>query len=166
MSHLSLRRSIVCALLATAALFGAACGGSGKSSPPTSSNSTVATADTDVGSILVDRSGDTLYLFEKDSGGASSCAGACAKAWPPYTAKGAALHPGPGVKAALLKSMTRADGTKQLTYDGHPLYTFSGDSKAGDIAGQGSQAFGAHWYVVSPDGSAIQKAAPSGHMGY
>ena len=61
--------------------------------------------------------------------------------------------------------MTRSDGAKQLTYNGHPLYTFSGDGRAGDISGQGSSAFGGRWYVVSPDGSAIRKAAPSGHMG-
>ena len=156
----------VCALLATVAVLGAACGGSSKSAPA-SSNSTVATAESNVGSILVDSAGETLYLFAKDSGGVSACSGACAKAWPPYAAKGAALHVGSGLKASLLKSMTRADGTKQLTYNGHPLYTFSGDSKAGDITGQGSDAFGARWYVVSPDGAAIEKAASSGsHMGY
>ena len=157
----------VCALLATVAVLGAACGGSSKSAATSSSNSTVATADSNVGSILVDRRGETLYLFAKDGGGVSACSGACAKAWPPYSAKGAALHVGSGLKASLLKSVTRADGTKQLTYNGHPLYTFSGDSKAGDITGQGSDAFGAHWYVVSPKGAAIEKAASSApKMGY
>src|SRR5258706_16405946 len=95
----------VCALLATVAVLGAACGGSGTSAP-TSSNSTVATADSGVGRILVDRQGETLYLFAKDRGGASACSGACAKAWPPYAATGAALHVGSGLKASLLKSMT------------------------------------------------------------
>jgi predicted lipoprotein with Yx(FWY)xxD motif len=167
MLHLSLRRSTVCALLAMTTVFGAACGGSSKSAPATSSNSTVATADSDVGKILVDATGATLYLFAKDSGGASSCSGACAKAWRPATAKGTVLRAGSGIKASLLKSMTRADGTMQLTYNGHPLYTFSGDSKAGAITGQGSDAFGAHWYVVSPDGTAIQKAASAPpKMGY
>jgi predicted lipoprotein with Yx(FWY)xxD motif len=156
----------VCVLVATTALFAVACGGSSKSAPAASSNSTVATAGSGVGSILVDSQGETLYLFAKDSGGASSCSGACAKAWPPYAAKGAALHAGSGLEASLLKSMTRADGTKQLTYDGHPLYTFSGDGKAGDITGQGSDAFGAHWYVVSPKGDAIKKAASTHGMGY
>jgi predicted lipoprotein with Yx(FWY)xxD motif len=165
MLHLSLRRSTCCAFLATTALFAAACGGMSKSGTPAASNSSVATANSGVGNILVDSDGNTLYLFAKDSGGASSCSGACAKAWPPYAAT--ALHAGSGLKATLLKSMTRADGTKQLTYNGHPLYTFSGDSKSGDIAGQGSDAFGAHWYVVSPTGAAIQKAAPSApKMGY
>jgi predicted lipoprotein with Yx(FWY)xxD motif len=159
------RSTAACALLALIAVLAVGCGGSSKSA--TSSNSTVATADSDVGSILVDSRGDTLYLFAKDSGGASSCSGECAKAWPPYAAKGASLHVGSGLKASLLKSMTRADGTKQLAYNGHPLYTFSGDSKAGDIAGQDSNAFGAHWYVVSPAGAAITKAASSApRMGY
>ena len=157
----------VCALLAAVAVLAAACGGSSKSAATSSSNSTLATADSNVGSILVDRRGETLYLFAKDGGGVSACSGACAKAWPPYSAKGAALHVGSGLKASLLKSVTRADGTTQLTYNGHPLYTFSGDSKAGDITGQGSDAFGAHWYVVSPKGAAIEKAASSApKMGY
>jgi predicted lipoprotein with Yx(FWY)xxD motif len=163
--HLPPRRLAFGALLALTAVFGAACGGMSNSSS-TASNSTVATANSGVGTVLVDSDGDTLYLFAKDSGGASSCTGACAKAWPPYAGKGTALRAGSGLEASLLKRMTSADGSKQLTYDGHPLYTFSGDSKAGDIAGQGSNAFGAHWYVVSPDGTAIQKAAPVAHMGY
>jgi predicted lipoprotein with Yx(FWY)xxD motif len=163
--RLSRHQLTFCALLALTAVFGAACGGMSKSSSSTS-NSTVATANSGVGNVLVDSDGDTLYLFAKDSSGASSCTGACARAWPPYAGKGTVLHAGSGLEASLLKRMTRADGAKQLTYDGHPLYTFSGDSKAGDIAGQGSDAFGAHWYVVSPTGTAIQKAAPSTHMGY
>ena len=161
-----LKPSVICALLAITAVFAAACGGSSKSTPAAPGNSTIAKADSTVGSILVDSDGQTLYLFAKDSGAASSCSGACAKAWPPYAAKSAALHAGPGLDASLLKSMTRADGSKQLSYNGHPLYTFSGDSKAGDITGQGSDAFGAHWYVVSPAGAAVTKAAVSHGMGY
>jgi predicted lipoprotein with Yx(FWY)xxD motif len=71
------------------------------------------------------------------------------------------------VRASLLKTITRADGTKELAYDGHPLYTFSGDSKAGDLNGQASNAFGAKWYVVSAKGAAIEKGASSApKMGY
>ena len=146
----------VCALLATVAVLGAACGGSSKSAPA-SSNSTVATADSGVGSILVDRQGETLYLFAKDRGGASACSGACAKAWPPYAAKGAALHVGSGLKASLLKSMTRADGTKQLTVSGSPLYTFAG-KPAGDVSGQGVGGF----YVVQASGKKYDPGAASG----
>jgi predicted lipoprotein with Yx(FWY)xxD motif len=159
------RTATTCALLAVTAVFATACGGMSNSTS-THSSSTVATSKTSVGTILVDSNGDTLYLFAKDHGGASSCSGACAKAWPPYAAKGASPSAGPGLKASLLKSMERADGTRQLTYDGHPLYTFSGDSKAGDLTGQDSDAFGAHWYAVSPQGSAITKAASGAKGAY
>jgi len=153
------------ALLLTVTVVAAACGGSSKSAPR--GNSTVATADTSLGTILVDRDGATLYLFAKDSGGASSCTGACAKAWPPATPSSARLHAGAGVKASLLTTITRGGGAKQLSYDGHPLYTFSGDKKAGDLNGQGSNAFGASWYVVSPQGASITtKASPPHGMGY
>ena len=163
----SFRHSIaVCALLAAVAVLGAACGGGSKSATTSSSNSTIATANSDVGSILVNCvRGETLYLFAKDTGADDSCSGACAKAWRPYSANGAALHVGSSLKASLLTSMTRADGTKQLTYNGHPLYTFSGDSKAGDITGQGSDAFGARWYVVSPKGAANRKGGIFGAEG-
>ena len=142
------KRFLTLALLLTSAVLATACGGSSKSTA--SGNSTVSTADTSVGTILVDRDGDTLYLFAKDSGGASSCTGACAKAWPPAAPSSAKLHAGSGAKASLLTTITRGGGTKQLSYNGHPLYTFSGDNKAGDLNGQGSNAFGANWYVVSP----------------
>ena len=153
----SLRHSAtVCALLATVAVLGAACGGSGKSAPATSSNSTLATADSNVGSILVDRQGETLYLFAKDRGGASACSGACAKAWPPYAATGAALHVGSGLKASLLKSMTRADGTKQLTYNGHPLYTYVADSSAAETDYVGANQFGGTWMAVNGGGKTVK----------
>jgi predicted lipoprotein with Yx(FWY)xxD motif len=159
------RTATACALLAVTAAFATACGGMGTSATSTHSSSSIATSKSSVGTILVDSNGDTLYLFAKDSGGTSACSGACAKAWPPYAVKGTAPSAGPGLEASLLKSLKRADGTRQLSYDGHPLYTFSGDSKAGDLSGQDSDAFGAHWYVVSPQGSAITKAASSGAKG-
>lgn len=155
------------AFLLTTALLVAACGGSSKSSSAPPGNSTVATADASVGTILVDRNGNTLYLFARDSGGTSSCTGACAKAWPPAAPSTAKLHAGSGVKASLLTTITRGDGSKELAYNGHPLYTFSGDTKTGDLNGQDSSAFGANWYVVSPQGSSITKKASSRPaMGY
>jgi predicted lipoprotein with Yx(FWY)xxD motif len=165
-SHSWRRSAAVCTLLAITAVLAAACGGSSKPASAKQNNVAIATAESDVGSILVDRDGNTLYLFAKDSRGASSCTGDCAKAWPPYAAKGTALHAGDGLKGSLLKRMTRADGAKQLTYNGHPLYTFSGDSKPGDITGQGSNAFGAHWYAVSPQGTAATKTVSAPKMGY
>ena len=159
------KRFLALALLLTTAVLAAACGGSSKSTA--SGNSTVSTADTSVATILVDRDGDTLYLFAKDSGGTSSCTGACAKAWPPAAPSSAKLRAGSGAKASLLTTITRGGGTRQLSYNGHPLYTFSGDNKAGDLKGQGSNAFGANWYVVSPAGTSITKRASPPHgMGY
>jgi predicted lipoprotein with Yx(FWY)xxD motif len=148
-----------------------ACGGSSKATSSAlpaahSSNSAIAAASSTVGNILVGSDGKSLYLFARDRNGASSCTGPCAKSWPPYASKRAALHVGPGVKASLLHTVTRADGTKQLVYNGHPLYTYGGDTKPGDISGQGSNAFGARWYVISPQGAAVQKAASSTPKGY
>ena len=103
---------------------------------------------------LVDEEGKTLYLWEADKNGTSTCTGPCAAAWPPVTTSGAPLA-GSGVDKALLGTVKRADGTEQVTYNGHPLYYFVGDTAAGTAKGQGSKAFGASWYVVNAKGSKI-----------
>jgi predicted lipoprotein with Yx(FWY)xxD motif len=110
-----------------------------------------------LGSYIVDAKGMTLYLFEKDKGGKSSCSGACAKAWPPYTTSGTASA-GTGVTASKIASTRRQDGSTQVTYGGHPLYHFVKDTKPGQTAGQGATAFGASWYVVAPSGNEIDKS--------
>jgi predicted lipoprotein with Yx(FWY)xxD motif len=107
-----------------------------------------------VGTYLVDAKGKSLYLFKKDTGKTSKCAGMCAQAWPPLTVNGSPKA-GSGVKASKLSTSKRTGGARQVTYNGHPLYHFSGDSKAGDTNGQGSQAFGARWYLVTKSGKAI-----------
>jgi predicted lipoprotein with Yx(FWY)xxD motif len=99
----------------------------------------------------------TVYLFEGDKGAASSCTGACAKAWPPVTTGGAPTVAG-GAASADLGTITREDGTKQVTYKGHPLYFFSKDGDAGDAYGQGVKAFGASWYVLKPSGAKIDES--------
>ncbi len=109
------------------------------------------------GQILVDGSGRTLYLFEADTSSTSTCNGACATAWPPETTTGKPTST--GLNASLLGTSVRADKTTQVTYKGHPLYRFADDSKPGDINGQGANAFGGTWYVVSPSGSAITTTA-------
>jgi predicted lipoprotein with Yx(FWY)xxD motif len=114
----------------------------------------VATADHGLGTMLVDAQGRTLYLWKADMGSASTCSGACAQDWPPVTTSGAA-HAGQGARAALLGTTKRLDGTTQVTYAGHPLYRFAGDSAPGQVNGQGSTAFGAAWLVVAPGGAAI-----------
>jgi predicted lipoprotein with Yx(FWY)xxD motif len=116
----------------------------------------VSTATTSLGRILVDSRGRTVYLFQKDTNGKSACAGQCATFWPPLIAVGKPVT-GAGAKASLVGTTKRADGRVQLTYDGHPLYTFANDSKRGQTSGEGVNAFGGSWYVVSPAGSTVVK---------
>jgi predicted lipoprotein with Yx(FWY)xxD motif len=126
--------------------------GAGYSTGPTK----VSAHTTKLGKVLVKGNGVTLYLFEKDKNGKSSCTGACAKAWPPLLTKGKpkAIN---GVKSAKLGTTRRADGTTQVTYGGHPLYTFIQDgNKPGSVAGEGVDAFGAEWYVVGTNGRKIE----------
>jgi predicted lipoprotein with Yx(FWY)xxD motif len=130
---------------ATAATSGQASGGSG---------ATVDVANSSLGSILVNSSGRTLYLFLADSGTKSACTGACATAWPPLLATGKPTA-GTGVTGSKLGTTTRSDGSKQVTYSGHPLYLFADDTQAGQTTGQGVTAFGAPWYVLSPAGNEI-----------
>jgi predicted lipoprotein with Yx(FWY)xxD motif len=116
---------------------------------------------TKLGNVLATSSGRTLYLFMKDKNGHSACYGQCATYWPPLTKKGK-LSAGAGVKAKLLGTTKRKDGKSQVTYKGHPLYLFSLDKGAGQVAGQRQNFFGGKWYVVSAAGSANKKAPPAG----
>jgi predicted lipoprotein with Yx(FWY)xxD motif len=99
----------------------------------------------------------TVYLFEADKGSASACSGACAKVWPPVTTAAAPVAAA-GAVSADLGTIARSDGTKQVTYKGHPLYFFTKDGDAGDAYGQGSKAFGAGWYVLRPNGSKVDES--------
>ncbi|MFF2846860.1 hypothetical protein ACFVT5_11060 [Streptomyces sp. NPDC058001] len=118
-----------------------------------------------LGTYLVDGMGRTLYLFEADKSSKSSCYGNCAKAWPPVTAGPDGPSAGNGVKSDLLGTSDRDDGTSQITYNGHPLYRFSGDLKAGTTAGEGSTAFGATWYVLDASGNKIESSPSSSPSG-
>ena len=123
---------------------------------PQATGAAIAVGSSRLGSILVDSSGRTLYLFVADSGTASTCNSAsCVQNWPPFLTNGApqALN---GVNAALLGTTTRGDGTTEVTYAGHPLYYFIADRKPGDVTGQNIDAFGGPWYVVSPSGMQIR----------
>jgi predicted lipoprotein with Yx(FWY)xxD motif len=106
------------------------------------------------GKFLVDAQGRTMYLWEADKSGTSTCTGACAAAWPPVTVSGSP-QAGSGVDQAMLGTVKRDDGTMQLTYNKHPLYYFAADTAAGQDHGQGSKAFGAGWYVVNAQGAKI-----------
>jgi predicted lipoprotein with Yx(FWY)xxD motif len=104
----------------------------------------------ELGLILYDLSGHTLYTFSKDKGGTSSCYGACAKKWPPALTEEKPEARGEAV-AAKVGATKRKDGTRQLTYAGQPLYTFSGDKQA-DTNGNGVTAFGGEWHAIRPNG--------------
>jgi predicted lipoprotein with Yx(FWY)xxD motif len=108
-----------------------------------------------LGQIVVDSRGMTLYLFEADRGTASVCYGACAQNWPPLLTHGSPVAL-TGVNASLLGTTARTDGAAQVTYSGHPLYFFVGDHRPGDTTGQGINAFGGGWDVLSPSGTKIE----------
>jgi len=151
-----------------AGLLAAACGtaagsttGSTAAGTPASSGSATATViESHHGSaapFLTNSSGRAVYLWAADSMNKSMCSGACAQAWPPVTSKGQVTAAN-GAKAADLGTITRSDGTKQVTYLGHPLYFFAGDSGPGQTNGQGSNSFGAKWWLVAPAGTKITVA--------
>ena len=113
---------------------------------------------TALGRVLVDGRGRTLYLFEADKGKTSVCYGQCATFWPPLVIKGKPAA-GAGLKASLLGVTMRKGGAHQLTYAGHPLYRFFKDAKPGQATGQGVDAFGGEWYVLSAAGRKIERSA-------
>ena len=141
--------------------------GSGSAAAASGSGTVIKTTAGSSGTFLTDGSGKALYLWVKDGHNMSACSGACAGAWPPVMAKGT-VTAGGSAKASDLGAITRSDGTKQVTYDGHPLYYYAGDSSAGQTNGQGSDGFGAKWWLVSPTGAQItsaDKASSSGSGG-
>ena len=117
----------------------------------------ITTKTSSAGDFLVTGSGRTVYLWMKDGKDSSACSGACAGAWPPVTSTGAVTASG-SVNMADVTTFTRSDGSKQVAYDGHPLYYFVGDSGPGKVTGQGSDGFGAKWWLVDPAGAAITAA--------
>jgi predicted lipoprotein with Yx(FWY)xxD motif len=133
----------------------------GSSAPASGASTTgITTATSSGGTFLVTSSGRAVYLWAKDTGDMSACTGACAGAWPPVTTTGTVTASG-GAKASELGTITRSDGTKQVTYDGHPLYFFVGDTGPGTASGQGSDNFGAKWWLVAPNGSDVTAAVSS-----
>ena len=156
-------------LIAIAALTSAAslAVGLGGALAAQSGGTKVSLANTSLGKILVNSSGRTLYLFEKDKNGKSACSAACAGFWPPLITTGKPVA-GAGIKASLLGTTKRADGRMQVTYNHHPLYTFVMDTAKGQTKGENLDKFGAEWYVLGPAGTKIEKAqpAPSGGGGY
>jgi predicted lipoprotein with Yx(FWY)xxD motif len=121
-----------------------------------SGSATVKVEKTKIGKVITDKRGHTLYMFRADHGTVSACYGKCARFWPPLTTVGKPVA-GPGVKTALLGTTKRKDGKLQVTYKRHPLYTFLEDKKPGQTAGEGSKAFGAGWYALTPTGVVIDR---------
>jgi predicted lipoprotein with Yx(FWY)xxD motif len=113
---------------------------------------------TGLGRVLVNAQGRTLYLWAHDKSSTSTCSGACATAWPPVISKGKPVVSG-GAKGGLVGTSRRPDGRRQVTYNGHPLYTFIGDKKPGETKGEGLTGFGGRWDPVSTAGTAVRKRA-------
>jgi predicted lipoprotein with Yx(FWY)xxD motif len=129
---------------------------SGRPAAVTGAKPTLGVRSTRLGKILVDSQGRTLYLFKKDSGTESACFGACATAWPPLRAAGKPKV-GAGARGSMVASTKRSDGTPQVTFNGHPLYRFKGDAKAGDTNGEGLNAFGGRWFALSAAGKQVSR---------
>jgi len=112
------------------------------------------------GAYLTDGKGRTLYIFAKDKSTTSTCNGDCAKEWPAFTSSGDPTASG-AATGSMLGTSSRDDGSTQVTYAGHPLYYFEGDSSAGDMNGQGEDDFGGLWTAVTPAGAALTMTEPS-----
>ena len=149
-------KTVVFGITVLAVLAFAGVGAAVASSGSSARVSTVASGSSALGRIIVDSRGHTLYLFEKDRRGLSACSGACLVYWPPLLTSGAPTAT-KGARPSLLGSIRRADGTRQVTYAGHPLYRFSGDARRGQTNGEGLKDFGAGWYVLMPSGKKIDR---------
>lgn len=182
----SKRRGLSLIGLVPLALLIAACGSSAKSggsaaksaagagtslsASPASSSMTLSVRTGSAGTYLVGSTGHALYLWEADMKNKSNCSTACLSVWPAVTASGKPTA-GTGVNASAIGTI-KTDGATQITYDGHPLYYYAPDSSATSTLGQGSDGFGAKWWLVSPAGQAItghnssSATSSSGSTGY
>jgi predicted lipoprotein with Yx(FWY)xxD motif len=166
------RLSFIGSIAAAAALLIAGCGGGGSNNSSTSTpakspsgTALVNSANTaSLGDIVVGPNGKTLYLFRSDTSSKSTCSGACAAEWPPLTTNNGLTSSG-GVSKSALKTVRRSDGKMQVTFNGHPLYYFAGDSVPGQTNGQGLDTYGALWYALSPSGKEITTGGGP-HGGY
>jgi predicted lipoprotein with Yx(FWY)xxD motif len=151
------RRLVVACSLA---LVAAGCGGSSGSSPASSSSGPAVVVSTKkvpgYGTVLTDKAGRPLYILTADPSGGSKCTADCAKQWPPVTGSPSA---GAGAKSDLLGTFKRDDGSTQVTYDKHALYTNTGE----ELGGVGTKALGGTWYLVSPAGKAIESTTAGGY---
>jgi len=162
-------RWLAVAGLAVATVALAACGSSAASTPSSGSGSSstpavasgagIKTVSTSRGMVLANSAGHTLYWFAIDTPTKSNCNGQCTTYWPPVpaSAKAAAGVSLPGT----FGSITREDGSKQLTYKGHPLYTYEADTAAGQISGNDLNVSGGLWWAMTPSGAKLASAKPA-----
>jgi predicted lipoprotein with Yx(FWY)xxD motif len=170
------RLSAGAAALAAVAILASACGSSSSggtaaaapsgaatssaaSSAPAASGASVTTVQTSLGTVLANSKGQVLYMLTSDKNGTSSCNSACLSAWPAATASGTPTA-GSGVTAKLGTTASQGGG-QLITANGHPLYTYAGDSGPGQATGQGITSFGGAWWVLSPSGTPITGSAGS-----
>ena len=162
-------------VIATVALLGilalAAAGGGGgdsssSSAPAATATSSSTTAPTSAGgsggAATIDVADNPdLGQILADGDGTSNCSGECATEWPPVTTSGSAKA-GDGADQSLISTIKRDDGSTQVTYDGHPLYLYAGDTDPRDTSGNGLELYGAEWYAITPDGSNAEGSGDSG----
>jgi predicted lipoprotein with Yx(FWY)xxD motif len=144
---------VATALAVSTGLLLAAC--STTSSPTHGSVTVIRSSNTSIGTVLSTGTGYTLYAFTLDTPTKSNCpSGACTAIWPPLITTG---HPdlGPGIQSRLMTTIRRANGTLQLSYAGHPLYTFTADTHPGQVTGENLLQFGGRWYAVAPSGALV-----------
>lgn len=119
---------------------------------------TVGTAEGVDGPFLVDSAGTSLYFLEGDRDG-SGCTDECLDTWPPLLVEDAMPSDSPGLQAGMVGVVTRPDGTRQVSYNGHPLYRYGADTGAGSTAGHGVEDQWGHWYLLSPEGEEVSRSA-------
>jgi predicted lipoprotein with Yx(FWY)xxD motif len=152
------RRPILAGLmLAAAGILAAGCGSSSPAASPHGPKVTVQVRSiSGVGNVLVTAKGYALYMFQPDNQRSVTCTGACAGTWPPVKVPaGGSFAAGPGVKSALLGTDPDPEGGTVLTYDGWPLYTYTGDVQPAQATGQAIDLNGGEWYVLRPGGQPL-----------
>ena len=148
---------VIVALVAVVAASGGAAKPARPAAPPASA---IAVKQTSLGQTLVDANGRSLYLFLGDTRNVSTLSAAGQAVWPPFTASAKPAARG-GAVASQIGTIKGAGGASQITYGGHPLYYFIGDHTPGQTRGQALNEFGARWYVLAPNGTAITSAPSS-----
>jgi predicted lipoprotein with Yx(FWY)xxD motif len=153
-----MRTRLATLVLGAAVLVGTASAGAPAATAPSAQDATRATLTvrgSNWGPILFDTRGRALYAFTRDPRGRSACSGACANAWPPYLLRGR-MRAGSGVRASLLGTTRRRDGSRQVTYAGRPLYYYVGDRRPGEVRCQNVFGFGGLWLVMRPNGRVVR----------